>query len=222
MPRVPALIRPVALVVLLAACTGAGGAPTTTDPRTLDALEYVRSAGRALEGTRFESVDADSLAAVIVALCADAASPGTAVPAAVAAIGASAGGSGDDAILTEVLLTGVMTVCPERSGVDAAATYLAAVDAAVERARGVVLAGPVLLGAGLAACDALASGQPGDALVAVAAVGFGIEAGLAELLGGAFTSGEAITAGAVLTAAATHLCPQHQARVAEFVASLAP
>ncbi len=59
-------------------------------------------------------------------------------------------------------------------------------------------------------------------MVAVAAVGFGVEAGLAELLDGALTAGEAITAGVVLTAAATHLCAEHRDRVAEFIADLAP
>ncbi len=217
----PALRRLLALALVLASCSADGQATTTTDARTVDALEYALSAGRALDGTRFESVDAHTLAGVIVSLCAVTGSPASGVPAAVASLGATVGGSGDDAILTEVLLTGVAAVCPERIGADATAAHLAAVNAAVETAGGVDLAGPVTLAAGLAACDALSFGEPGDALVAVAAVGFGIEAGLAELLGGALTPGEAISAGAVLTAAATYLCPEHAPRVAEFVASLA-
>ena len=221
MPRVPALSRKLAvLLVALSACSGDGGTTTTTDPFTPTAIDFARSADRALDGTRFATVETEDLAATIVALCRGVGDPALALPAAIAGLDAPAGDAGDELIVGEVLLTGVAAVCPERSG-DAAAAYLAEVTGAVGSAGGAVIAESAALAAGLAACDALDAGEPGDAVVAIAAVGFGIEASLEQLLGGALGESAAVTVGAILSSAAAHLCPEHESRVAEFVNDLA-
>jgi hypothetical protein len=208
------------LLVALGACSGGGGTTTTTDPLIPSAIEFAHSADRALDGTRFSTVETVDLAAAIVALCRGVGDPAIALPAAIAGLDAPAGDAGDDVILAEVLLTGIAAVCPERSG-DATAAYVTEVTAAASSTGGAVIGESTALSAGLAACDALDAGDPEDALVAIAAVGFGVEASLEQLLGGALSESEAVTVGAILSASAAHLCPEHEARVAEFVNDLA-
>ena len=70
------------------------------------------------------------------------------------------------------------------------------------------------------ACAALDNGDPGDALVTIAAGLFGVEATVDELLDGAIDGAQGITAGAVLVSAVTYLCPEHADRVEEFVDQL--
>ncbi len=221
MPRVPIVRRLVVAVIVIGACGGAAPAATTADPRVGAATEYAVTADRALAGTRFDDLVAGDLAAVIVGLCSGRGVPAEVVVGAIAALDLPSGPPGDDAIFSEVVLTGMATVCPERFESGGTTAYLVAVAAAVAAAEGEPIDDSAFLAAGLAACDALDAGDPGDALVAVAAIGFGTEATLDEILAGALRDRESVTAGAILTAAAAHLCPQHRERVAEFIGGLA-
>ena len=213
--------RVVALVALVAACGGSPVSTTTADPRLAAAVEYAVSADRALDGTRFSGLTPATVAEVIVATCSGAGSVVIAVESAVAVVEAPPGDPGDDVILQEVLLTGVGLICPERVAADLTAAYLAAVHTTIVSGAGVAIDDSLAVGVGLAACEALDAGTPEDALVTVAASGFGIEATADEILAGAIDAAQAVTAGAVLASAATYLCPEHQARVEEFVARIA-
>ena len=213
--------RLVALVALVAACGGSPVSTSTTDPRLAAAVEYAVSADRALDGTRFSGLTPATVAEVIVATCSGAGSVVIAVESAVAVVEAPPGDPGDDVILQEVLLTGVGLICPEHVAADLTAAYLAAIHTTIASGAGVAIDDPLAVGVGLAACEALDAGTPEDALVTVAASGFGIEATADEILAGAIDAAQAVTAGAVLASAATYLCPEHQARVEEFVARIA-
>ena len=213
--------RVVALVALVAACGGSPVSTTTADPRLAAAVEYAVSADRALDGTRFSGLTPATVAEVIVATCSGAGSVVIAVESAVAVVEAPPGDPGDDVILQEVLLTGVGLICPERVAADLTAAYLAAIHTTIASGAGVAIDDPLAVGVGLAACEALDAGTPEDALVTVAAGGFGIEATAGEILAGAIDAAQAVTAGAVLASAATYLCPEHESRVREFVAELA-
>jgi hypothetical protein len=213
--------RVVALVALVAACGGSPVSTTTADPRLAAAVEYAVSADRALDGTRFSGLTPVTVAEVIVTTCSGAGSVVIDVESAVAVVEAPPGDPEDDVILQEVLLTGVGLICPERVAADLTAAYLAAVHTTIASGAGVAIDDPLAVGVGLAACEALDVGTPEDALVTVAAGGFGIEATAGEILAGAIDAAQAVTAGAVLASAATYLCPEHLSRVAEFVAELA-
>jgi hypothetical protein len=212
--------RVVALVALVAACGGSPVSTTTTDANLAAAVEYAVSADRALDGTRFSGLTPATVAEAIVATCSGAGSVVIDVQSAVAVVEAPPGDPGDDVILQEVLLTGVGLICPERVAADLTAAYLAAVHTTIASGAGVAIDDSLAVGVGLAACEALDAGTPEDALVTVAAGGFGIEATADEILAGAIDAAQAITAGAVLASAATYLCPEHQARVEEFVARI--
>jgi len=210
------------LFVIVAACGGSGGPATTAAAGTLSraAEEFAVSADRALDGTRFADVTPATLAAVLAGLCVGTAPLVDDVARSVAAIEAPAGAPGDDATLTEVLVAGVAEVCPERVAADLSAAYLASVRFAVEQGAGVAVDDESALTTGLSACAALDGGDPGDALVTIAAGLFGVEATIDELLAGGIDGAQGITAGAVLASSVTYLCPEHADRVEEFVAEL--
>ena len=208
-----------ALALVLAACGGSAAPATTTDPRADEAFEFAVSAGRALEDTRFAAMSAGDLADQVMGLCAASGSLIADIAAAVAATGAGSD-AGDDSILAEVLTAGVAEVCPERAAADLSAAFLASVRLAVETGAGVEVAESDVLNAGLSACLTLDQGTPGDALVSIAAGLFAVEVGEAELLAGAITTEQAVTAGAVLAAAVSYFCPEHAARVQEYLGSM--
>jgi hypothetical protein len=208
-----------ALALVLAACGGSAAPATTTDPRADGAREFAFSAGRALEGTRFAAMSSGDLADLVMGLCAESGSVIADIEAAVAATGA-AGDRGDDAILAEVLTAGVVEVCPERAAADISAAFLASVGLAVETGAGVEVGDSDALNAGLSACLTLDQGTPEDAIVTIAAGLFHVEATAEELFAGAITTGEGVTVGAVLAAAVSFLCPEHAARVQEYLGSI--
>ena len=214
--------RLVALVVLLAACGGNGATTTTAgnDSRTRAAEEFAVSADRALDGTRFADLDLASLAAILLDLCGGTGSVTTAVAEAVSGLEAPAGDAGDDAILTEVLMAGVVEICPERAAADVAAAFMASVRFTVNDGAGVEVTDDAALIAGLSGCAALDAGTPDDALVTIAAALFGVEATVAELLAGAIDTAQAVTVGAVLASAVAYLCPEHTDRVTAYLSNL--
>ncbi|MEK7122253.1 MAG: carbamoyltransferase N-terminal domain-containing protein [Patescibacteria group bacterium] len=126
----------------------------------------------------------------------------------------------DAAILTEVLVAGVAEVCPQRMAADLSAAYLASVRFTIDQGSGVVVGDDVAVTTGLSACAVLDAGDPGDALVTIAAALFGVEANLEELLAGAIDGPQGITSGAILASAVTYLCPEHAERVEEFIDEL--
>ena len=209
-----------ALLALGAACGGSPVSTTTADPRLAAAVEYAVSADRALDGTRFSGLTPATVAEVIVATCSGAGSVVIAVESAVAVVEAPPGDPGDDVILQEVLLTGVGLICPERVAADLTAAYLAAIHTTIASGAGVAIDDPLAVGVGLGACEALDAGTPEDALVTVAAGGFGIEATADEILAGAIHAAPAGTAGAAPAPAAPSLGPEHKAGVEEFIADL--
>lgn len=214
--------RLAALALVVAACGGATATPTTTDPGAEAALEFAISAGRALEGTRFSALSVEEVADLVMELCAQGGSLLAEVDRTVASIvaGAADGDPGDDAILAEVLTAGVAEVCPERAAADLSAAFLAAVQVAVEAGVGAEVDATDLLNAGLSSCLTLDQGAPGDALVTIAAGLFAVEADEAALLAGAITTEQGVTAGAVLAAAVSFFCPEHTARVQEYLSEM--
>lgn len=220
MPRMPALRALAACAVLLAACGGSGAATTTDSGERSAAREFAATADRALDGTRFTDLEGEALATLILDLCRGEEPPLGSAAAVVAGVEAPSGTPQDDAILLEVLLTGVAEVCPERALAEVSAAYLASVRTIVATQDGVALDDGVALTTGLSACAVLDAGTPTDALVVIAAGAFGIEAEAEVLLAGALDPPNGVTAGAVLASAATYLCPEHADRVGEFAGSL--
>jgi hypothetical protein len=103
---------------ILAACSAPsepGEAPGGTDLRRR-AGDFAVTADRALSGTRFESVAADVLADALEAICTSTGGFDDAVFSAVADLPAASGDPGDDAVAAEVLVAGVIEVCPGRLG----------------------------------------------------------------------------------------------------------
>jgi hypothetical protein len=211
-----------ALLILVTACGGRAVPATTAaaDSREWAAEEFALSADRALDGTRFAEVTPATLAAVVAALCAGTVPLVEDVARAIAGIEAPAGPPADGVILTEVLVAGVVEVCPERVAADLSAAYLASVRFTIEQGAGVSVGDEAALTTGLSACAALDGGDPGDALVTIAAGLFDAEGTLDQLLAGAIDGPRGTTAGAVLSSAVTYLCPEHAAGVEEFVAEL--
>ncbi len=213
--------RLVALAMLVAACGGNGAVTTTMgDSRTRAAEEFALSADRALDGTRFVDLAPASLVAILIDLCGGAGSVTTAVAEAVIGVDSPAGEPGDDAILSEVLLAGVVEICPERAAADVAAAFMASVRFTVDDGAGVAVTDDAALTAGLTGCSVLDAGTPDDAVVTIAAALFGVEATAAELLAGAIDTAQAVTVGAVLASAVAYLCPEHTDRVQDYLGDL--
>ncbi len=211
--------RVAALVVLVAACGGSAGTTSTVadNPLTRAAGDFAISADRALDGTRFAETPPATVAALLVELCSATTPLITDVARSVASVVAPEGDGGDDAILTEVLVAGVAEVCPQRMAADLSAAYLASVSFTIDQGSGVAVDDDLAMTTGLSVCAVLDAGDPGDALVTIAAALFGVEATLDELLAGAIDDAQGITAGAVLASAVTYLCPEHADRVEAFI-----
>ena len=215
--------RLAAVFVVMAVSCGGSAAPTSTlanDPLVVAAGEFATSADRALDGTRFADVTPATIAALVVELCSGSTPLSDDVARGVASVVATEGDSADDAILAEVLVAGVAEVCPQRMAADLSAVYLASVRFTIDEGSGVVVGDGVAVTTGLSACAVLDAGDPGDALVTIAAALFGVEATLEDLLAGAIDGPQGITAGAVLASAVIYLCPEHAERVEEFVDGL--
>lgn len=211
------------IVALLVAACGKGGesvvTSTTVESFGAAAADYARSAERALAGTAFEAVAPSAIAGAIVDLCG-----GFGIGAIPAAIGGFdlAASVADQEIIAEVLVVGLVQVCPDRAPVDLTGFYLAAVAGAAESAGalgaldegGVVRAGPLV-------CDVLESeaGVEG-ALLAVVESLFGVAVGDVDSLAGSIDGEQGVVAGAVLASATALLCPQYTTAVESFMESL--
>ena len=211
------------IITLLVAACGKDGesvvTSTTVESFGLAATDYARSAERALAGTAFEAVAPGAIVDAIVDLC-----EGFGVGAIPATIGGFdlAASVADQEIIAEVLVVGVVQVCPDRAAVDITGFYLDAVTGAAESAGalgafdegGVVRAGPVV-------CDALESEAGVEAtLLAVVESLFGVIVGDVDSLVGSIDGKQGVVAGAVLASATALLCPQYTAAVEAFMESL--
>ncbi len=226
-PRMPAVRRITIVVVglimtvLVAACSSGSGPAgiVTTESFGAAANEYAISAERALAGTVFEQVGPEALAGLLVGLC-EGFGIG-AIPATVDGIGLAASVE-DQEIIAEVLIVGVVQVCPERAPVDLTGFYLDAVVGTAETAGAlgvfdegdVVRAGPVV-------CDVLKSEAGVEAaLLEVVERLFGVTVDDVDSLVGSIDDDQGVLTGAVLASATAVLCPQYAAAVEAFMESL--
>ena len=208
--------------VLLAACGKDGesvATSTTGESFGAAAADYAQSAERALAGTAFEAVAPGAIAGVIVDLC-----EGFGIGAIPATIGGFdlPASVADQEIIAEVLIVGLVQVCPDRAPVDLTGFYVDAVAGAAESAGalGALDEGGVVRAGGLV-CDVLES-EPGveAALLVVVESLFGVALGDVGSLAGSIDGGQGVVAGAVLASATALLCPQHTAAVEAFMESL--
>lgn len=207
------------LVVLLLVVASCGAPEVDTSPFAVEARRFAASADRALDGTRFEAVPTDDLAAAIVAICDSSAPLPGSIEQAIADLGAPPEPPGDG-IMAEVLVTGIAQVCPQRAAADLSAAYLASVQVTVDQGGGLAVADDVALTAGLSVCATLDAGTPADALFTAAAVLYGIEVAPGESVQA--TPEQGVGLGAVLASAVAYLCPEHRDRVMDFVGGLEP
>lgn len=223
MPAMPGVTRlVVAAFVVVAACSGTAEPGDTSGPDLRQrAREFAVTADRALVGTRFEGLPADALVDALESICTSAGGFDDAVFAAVAGLPAGAGEPGDDAVAAEVLVAGVVEVCPERVGaVDVMSRYLASVLSAVGDTD--ALDAVAVMEAGPAVCRGLDEGSgPEGALLRAAEVLFGIVASSYEdLTDAGLTVDRAVVVGATMASAVEHLCPAHRAAVMEYIDTL--
>jgi hypothetical protein len=208
------------IAVLLGACGGGSeSVSTSTTGESFDtaAREYAISAERALAGTTFAQVGPQAIADLVVGLC-EGFGIG-AIPATIDGIGLAATVD-DQEIIAEVLIVGVVQVCPDRAPVDFTGFYLDAVTGTVEAAgaSGAFVEGDVVR-AGPIVCDVLES-QSGveAALLATVESLFGVVADDVDSL--KIDGNQGVVAGAVLASATAVLCPQYAAAVEGFMESL--
>jgi hypothetical protein len=209
----------VALVVLAACSVEPGGSPGP-DLRQR-AREFAITADRALAGTRFADVPTEALVDALEGICASVGGFDEAVFAAVAGLPAGAGDPGDDAVAAEVLVAGVVEVCPGRVGaVDMIALYLESVLSAVGDTEEVDSF--AVMEAGPKVCRVLDEGAGAErSLLRAVEVLFGIVApSYEDLADTGLTVDQAVVVGATLAAAVEHLCPQHREVIMEYIDGL--
>jgi hypothetical protein len=212
----------IVITVLVAACSRGSESVATSAPAesfAAAANEYAISAERALAGTAFEQVGPEALAGIVVGLC-EGFGIG-AIPATVDGIGIAAA-VGDQEIIAEVLIVGVVQVCPDRAPVDLTGFFLDAVTGTAEAAGAldamdegdVVRSGPVV-------CAVLESEAGVEAaLLSTVDNLFGVAVDDIDSLIGSIDGDQGVVAGAVLASATALLCPQYAAAVEAFMESL--
>jgi hypothetical protein len=205
----------VAMTLVAAACS-AGTREDSTSGLMPAAIQFAAEADRALDGSRFAEMPADDLADAIVSLC----SSGGSIEEVIGELPAAPGDPADDLIIREVIVAGLVQVCPTQTGdasvVDA---FLASVRAAIASAGAdLVLDDEPLIAGGTIACASLDAGGGVDgAVLSVAAILFEVERSTIEELEGALDASQGIAVGAILASAALYFCPEHEQIVADFV-----
>lgn len=219
-----------ALAVLFAAVTAcsAGTIATTTTTITdgpslrTRTVDFAVTADRALIGTRFEDVTIDDLARAVEGLCSGTSSFDEEVRRAVAGLSNGRGPNDDDLVATEVLVAGVVEVCPERIGaVDVIDLYLQSVASALDDLA-VGFDPLAVLEAGPAVCGALDDGDLAEsAYLAAAESLFGVISGsIDDLPDEGVTPERGLVVGATVAAAVEHLCSQHRQTLRDFLDGL--
>ncbi|HUG74324.1 MAG TPA: hypothetical protein VMM81_01420 [Acidimicrobiia bacterium] len=216
----------VAMVVamVLTACGGAGTGATDDIDLRLRSRDFAASAGRALAGTAYERLTPGDLGAAIETVCLSTAPFDAAVLGAVAGIGVADTTPTDDAVAVEVVVAGVVEVCPER----------VSPEGLVERYQRVVLdiigdgtvdaiivrdAGPAICSALDAAGGSVPTGELGVLVAAESLYGI-VAPTFADLPAAGLDPERGSVVGVVLAAAVDYLCPHHVAAVMEFLSSL--
>lgn len=212
------VLRFAVVVLAVTACSTGTSTPEGDDGGFgAAAVEFALQADRALDGSRFEDVPAGDLADAIVALCVS----GGSIEAAIAGLPTLPGDPADDLIVREVLLTGLVEVCPTQTE-DASVTeaYISSVRTAVQSSGvSVVLDDEPLIAAGTVACASLDAGAGVvGAVLSAAAILFGVERSSMDELDEALDTPQGIAVGATLASAAVYFCPQHQELIDDFVA----
>jgi len=221
--RVRSLLAMV-VAVMLTACGGEGTGTTDDIDLRLRARDFAGSAGRALVGTAYEGLTTGDLGAAIEAVCLSTTPFDAAVLSAVAGIGVADATPTDDVVAVEVVVAGVVEVCPER----------VSPEGMVERYQQVVLdtigddtvdavivrdAGPAICAALDTADGSMPTGELG-VLVAAESL-FGIVAPtFAALPAAGLDPDRGTVVGVVLAAAVDYLCPRHFAVVMDFLRTL--
>lgn len=227
-----------ALLAAAMSVTGCGGTEaaveTTLDTAAETAAEFAFSARRALEGTRFATLDDGAVAGLVLGLCVEMETsfdPDAQVAGFVERIDAPQGEAVDDRIMGIVLAEGVLAVCPEavddasRRAWDAAEPeerYLVVVEA-VAPELDIEQTGDDLIAAGQLVCDVLdGGGSPAEAVLFEFSLLFGTDGlTIEEIAAGEAGEKEGLLAGAVLGGAASFLCPQHRESVTSYLEALA-
>lgn len=205
----------VAMTLVAAACSV--GTPEESPNGLMPAaIQFAGEADRALDGSRFSEMPAADLADAIVSLCAS----GGSIDEVIGGLPAAPGDPADDLIIREVIVAGLVQVCPTETGdasvVDA---FLSSVRAAVASAGAdLVLDDEQLIAGGTVACASLDAGGGVDgAALSAAAILFGVERSTIEELEVALDDSQGIAVGATLASAAVYFCPEHEQIVADFV-----
>lgn len=217
------------LAAVMAALIGtACGGGTTGGTDDLDlrlrARDFAATAQRALAGTAYSGVSATDLGGAIEAVCLSSTPFDAAVLVSVADLDVADATPADDAVAVEVVVAGVVEVCPERVSAEGLLDrYQQIVVAAI--GEGVVDelivrdAGPAICAALDASSGSIPSGELG-VLVAAEEL-FGIVAPtFAELPSAGLDPDKGHVVGVVLAAAVDYLCPHHYQAVIEFLGGL--
>lgn len=205
----------VALALVVLGCS-AGTAEDSGDALGPAATRFAAEADRALDGSRFAEVPSADLADAIVALC----TSGGSIDAAIEALPAVPGDPADDLIIREVVVEGLVQVCPSQTGdasvVDA---FLASVRTAVATAGAdLSLDDEPLIAGGTIVCASLDAGAGAEgAALSAAAILFDVERSTIEDLESALDDSQGIAVGATLASAALYFCPEHEPVIADFV-----
>ena len=206
----------VAMTLVAVACSA--GTPEDLSSGLMPAaIQFAAEADRALDGSRFAEMPADDLAGAIVSLCAS----GGSIEEVIQGLPAASGDPADDLIIREVIVAGLVQVCPTQTG-DASVVeaFLASVRTAIASAGvDLVLDDEPLLAGGTVACASLDAGGGVDgAALSAAAILFGVERSTVVELEGALDDSQGIAVGATLASATIYFCPEHEQIVADFVA----
>jgi hypothetical protein len=204
----------VAMTLVAAACS-AGTREDSTSGLMPAAIQFAAEADRALDGSRFAEMPADDLADAIVSLC----SSGGSIEEVIGELPAAPGDPADDLIIREVIVAGLVQVCPTQTGDASVEAFLASVRTAIASAGAdLVLDDEPLIAGGTVACASLDAGGGVDgAALSAAAILFGVERSTIEELEGALDDSQGIAVGATLASAALYFCPEHEQIVADFV-----
>jgi hypothetical protein len=218
----PTLVA-IVVAIMFTACGGGTGSTDDIDLR-LRARDFAASAGRALAGTAYEGLASGDLGAAIEAVCLSTAPFDAAALSAVAGIGVADATPTDDAVAVEVVVAGVVEVCPER----------VSPEGLVDRYQQVVLdtlgdgtldtiivrdAGPAICAALDASGGSIPTGELGVLVAAESLYGI-VAPTFADLPAAGLDPDRGAVVGVVLAAAVDYLCPQHFQAVMDFLGGL--
>ncbi|MEX2323868.1 MAG: hypothetical protein WEA29_08895 [Acidimicrobiia bacterium] len=214
----------IVVAVVLTACGGDGTGATNDIDLRLRARDFAASAGRAFAGTAYEAVSPGDLARAVEAVCLSTAPFDAAVLSAVAGIGAVDATPTDDGVAVEVVVAGVVEVCPERVSPEGLVgryqqVVLDTIGDGIVDAIIVRDAGPAICAALDAAGGSIPTGELGVLVAARSLYGV-VASTFADLPAAGLDPDRGAVVGVVLAAAVDYLCPRHFEAVMEFLGGL--